>query len=461
MIDDLVTTSGEILAARGIDAPMMIVRGNGSLVSVDFVKDRPVETILSGPAASLVGAAHLAAAEDAVIADIGGTTTDIAVVRDGVPPHGADGAVVGGHRTMVEAVLMHTHGLGGDSEVRLADRAVGPQLEVGPRRVVPLTLMAVRHRAVIVEELERRLRDEIPGVYDGMFVERTARAASAPEDRFERQVIEAVGEGLAPVGSVVSTSLQERAMRRLVARAVLRLASFTPTDASHVLGEQATHDPAVARSAAAVFARRRDRYGNAIAETPEAISQAVIDALVRRSAEALLAAAFDRDGLDAALASSPLVEAALDRTSMSARVDIGLGVPLVGLGAPAATYYPAIGELLGVPVTVPPDADVANAIGAVVGKVRVRTEVAVTSPRRGVFRIHAGSEPETAWERPDARARAEALARDAAEREIQAAGASSFEVEVTWTEKVIDVDGRPMFVEGRATAIASGRPDPG
>ena len=250
-------------------------------------------------------------------------------------------------------------------------------------------------------------------------------------------------------------------MRRLVARAILRLSAFTPTDASHVLGDQTTHDPEIARMGAVVFARRRDRYGNDIAETPEEVSQAVVDTLVRRSAEALLAAAFDRDGLDDALASSALVTAALDRTSRSARIDIGLGATLVGLGAPAATYYPAIGELLGSPVEVPGDADVANAIGAVVGKVRVRSDIQVTAPRRGVYRIHAGTEPETTWERPEAQARAEALAREAVEAEVRAAGASEFEVEVTWTEKVIDVDGRPMFVEGTASAIAAGRPDLG
>ncbi|MEM9519158.1 MAG: hydantoinase/oxoprolinase family protein [Actinomycetota bacterium] len=461
MIEDLVVTTGSILDARGVDAPMMIVRGNGSLVSVDFVKERPVETILSGPAASLVGAAHLAASNDAVISDIGGTTTDIAVVRDGVPNFGADGATVGGHRTMVEAVEMHTHGLGGDSEIRLADRAVGAELEVGPRRVVPLSLMAERHGDIIRAELEARINDEIPGAFDGMFLQRTARAASATLDRFEQQVLDAVDQPLVPVARAVTTSLQERAMRRLVSRAVLRLSSFTPTDASHVLGDQATHDPEVAIAGAAVFARRRDRYGNAIAESPEEISRAVVDALVRRSAEALLAAAFDRDGLDGSLASSPLVAAALDRSSRSARVEIGLGAALVGLGAPAATYYPAIGELLGAAVDVPGDADVANAIGAVVGKVRVRSEIHVTAPRRGVYRVHGGGEPETSWERPEAQARAEELAREAAVTEVQAAGATEFDVDIVWTEKVIDVDGRPMFVEGTATATASGRPDLG
>lgn len=461
MIDDLVATTGRILTELGVDAPMMIVRGNGSLVSADFVKERPVETILSGPAASLVGAAHLAASDDVVVSDIGGTTTDIAVVRDGVPAFGADGAVVGGHRTMVEAVMMHTHGLGGDSEVRLKDRAAGCDLEVGPRRVVPLSLMAESHGDTIRRELERQLNDEIPGAFDGMFLQRTARAGGAPLDRNEGHVMDRVGDQLVPVSTAVGTALHDRAMRRLVGRGLLRLCAFTPTDASHVLGDQATHDPAVARLGADLFARRRDRYGNDIAADGEELARAVVETLVRRSAEALVAAAFDRDGLDGALAAGPLVAAALDRAPRSSRVDIGLGVPLVGLGAPAATYYPAIGELLGTEVTVPADADVANAIGAVVADVRVRHEVLVTAPRRGVYRVHVGNEPETAWERPDAEARARAAAESGVRAKAIEAGTTDFEIDTAWSEKVIDVDGRPMFVEGRAVAIASGRPDLG
>jgi len=133
-------------------------------------------------------------------------------------------------------------------------------------------------------------------------------------------------------------------------------------------------------------------------------------------------------------------------------------VPVVGLGAPAVTYYPAIGELLGTPVTVPVDADVANAIGAVVANVRVRHEVLVTAPRRGVYRIHVGTEPETRWERPEAQARACEVAEEAVREKAVAAGTCDFVVETEWIEKVIDVDGRPMFVEGRAIAVASGRP---
>ncbi|MEM7288744.1 MAG: hydantoinase/oxoprolinase family protein, partial [Actinomycetota bacterium] len=118
LIEELLTAASSMLTSRGIDAPVMIVRGNGSLVSTSFVRGRPIETILSGPAASLLGAARLADTADAVVSDIGGTTTDVAVVTGGRPRPSPDGAVVGGHQTMVEAVEIRTHGLGGDSEVR-------------------------------------------------------------------------------------------------------------------------------------------------------------------------------------------------------------------------------------------------------------------------------------------------------------------------------------------------------
>ncbi|MEM7142699.1 MAG: hydantoinase/oxoprolinase family protein [Actinomycetota bacterium] len=459
MIEDLVATTTAILSGRGIDAPVMVVRGNGSLVSSDFVRDRPVETILSGPAASLVGAAHLADVDDAIIADIGGTTTGIAVLRDGLPEFGAQGATVGGHQTMVEAVLMHTHGIGGDSEIVLADRAVGADLLIGPRRVTPIVLAAEGDAAVIERAIQRQRHAETPpSEWAGVFARRSARAATARLDSTEQGVVDGLGDGLAAVDNLVGTSLKARALRRLVARGLVRLCGFTPTDASHVLGTQSTHDPTLAIAAADLFAQRRDRYGNPVAASAESLATAVVDTLVRRSAEALLAAALVRDGLPADAVSSELVAAGLDRTARTARLDVGLSVPLIGLGAPASTYYPAIGELLGTAVEVPDHADVANAIGAVVGKVRIRRQVTVTAPRRGVFRVHGRGEPETAYDKDDAQRRAVDVASGIVRDEMAAAGAPDFELDTYWTEKSAAIDGREMFVEGTATVIGSGRP---
>src|SRR5690606_4555973 len=123
-----------------IQAPLMVVKGDGSLIAAEAALASPVETILSGPAASLVGARHLSGETDVVVVDMGGTTTDIALLRDGRPVLASEGATVGGWKTMVEAVAVHTYGLGGDSEVRCDEAG---DLVVGPRRAVPLSLLGL------------------------------------------------------------------------------------------------------------------------------------------------------------------------------------------------------------------------------------------------------------------------------------------------------------------------------
>jgi len=458
LISDLLAAAAQTLGSRGITAPLMIMRGNGSLVSAEFVRERPVETILSGPAASVVGAAHLVSADQAVVADMGGTTTDIAVVYHGTPLTSADGAVVGGHRTMVEAVRTRTHGLGGDSEVSLADRAYGADLDIGPRRVIPIGLLASGFGGSVVDTLARQLDDDVIGADHGRFVRCTEAVRHARLDRFERQVAESIGDQPMPLTEIVTSGLAGRAVRRLTARSLLQVSSITPTDAAHVLGMQSAFDPEASRLAAELLARRRDRYGEPIADSATEISQIVVDSLVRLSAEMLLAAAFAGDGISAEAVASKLVAHALDGRTSNSRVDVGLAVPVIGLGAPAGTYLPLAGALLKSEVRVPEHAEVANALGAAVGRVEVLAEVQVSCPRRGVYRIHAGSEPETLWELHEAESRARELARAEALGKAEQAGAVAPELSVRWHAQTIEVKGRPMFVEGRATALATGRP---
>ncbi len=116
----------------------MVVRGDGALVSAAFARHRPIETILSGPAASLVGARHMTGLDNAIVSDIGGTTTDVAVLDQGRPRLDPNGATVGGFRTMVEAVA-HAH-LWSGWEIRKCRSTTMPWLQrikLGPRRLVP------------------------------------------------------------------------------------------------------------------------------------------------------------------------------------------------------------------------------------------------------------------------------------------------------------------------------------
>ncbi|GAB1364733.1 hypothetical protein MASR1M32_39690 [Rhodobacter sp.] len=169
MIDRLVAACERHLAQVGIEAPLMVVRGDGALISSAMVRERPIETILSGPAASIVGARWLTGAKDALVSDIGGTTTDVCLLKDGLPEIDPQGARVGGFRTMVEAVAMRTSGLGGDSEVHLITEGLKGGLRLGPRRLIPVSLLAAEHGAMVHAALERWLTTETAGEMDGRF----------------------------------------------------------------------------------------------------------------------------------------------------------------------------------------------------------------------------------------------------------------------------------------------------
>ena len=349
IIDGLVRTTERTLRERGINAPLMVVRGDGSLVSAAFVRERPIETILSGPAASLVGAAHLTGATDAIVSDIGGTTTDIAVLRAGLPIISADGASVGGHQTMVSAVAMRTHGLGGDSHVRHDEQAAGVVVRLGPRKVVPICQLAADERLLVHTMLDQQLANSLPGELDGMMLIAENRETKlAALDGVELTVLQAMSGRVCSASTALSTLQLRRVMERLVQRGVVQLAAFTPTDAAHVLGMQSTYDVAAARKAAELFARRRDRLGRAIAADAETISRVVIDTLVRRSAEVVLAAAFVHDGLPPETVDQQVVQVALNRGFGVAAGTIGLQLQLIGLGASAPAYYPLVAAVLDV-----------------------------------------------------------------------------------------------------------------
>ncbi|MEK9760397.1 MAG: hydantoinase/oxoprolinase family protein, partial [Candidatus Puniceispirillum sp.] len=85
LLERLIAGTQAIMTGTGLGCPLMVVKGDGSLLEADFARNRPVETVLSGPAASLSGAAFLAGATSAIVADIGGTTTDIAILNQGAP----------------------------------------------------------------------------------------------------------------------------------------------------------------------------------------------------------------------------------------------------------------------------------------------------------------------------------------------------------------------------------------
>lgn len=461
LITGLIAAAERIVADHGIVAPIMVVRGDGSLMSAALAKACPIETILSGPAASLVGAAHLTGTADAIVSDIGGTTTDVAIIRDGVPQLDESGAVVGGHRTMVEAVAMTTVGLGGDSEVMVGVDSTKPALRLGPRRVIPIALLAADHPELIHRLLDRQLLQAIANEHDAHFVVTTtdAGASTVGLDAGELALFERAGSAPSLFADVLRGHADVRRLNRLVSRGLVMIAAFTPTDASHVLGDFVAFDRAAAEKAAALMARQRNMLGKPIADGATAFAEWVVSAVERRSAEVVLDVALGIDGFDRGdLSRHPLMAASLDGRTGVVDIAARLTVPLVGLGASASVYYPAVAKMLRADGIIPDDADVANAIGAVVGRVRTHVDIYISAPERGRYRIHHPESAADVFDLDEALTLAESHASEGACRGALDAGAGSVEVVTKRVVNTATIEGEKFFVDATVTAIASGRP---
>ena len=123
------TVSGfeRAIANLGIDAPLYLTQNDGTLMVADFARTYPVLTIASGPTNSMRGAAFLSGLADAVVVDIGGTTSDVGMLTHGFPREASVAVEVGGVRTNFRMPDVYSVGLGGGSHVDLETMSVGPR----------------------------------------------------------------------------------------------------------------------------------------------------------------------------------------------------------------------------------------------------------------------------------------------------------------------------------------------
>jgi len=127
----LVEQLSAYLKELGADVPLFILKADGGTIEYRQSGSYPVQTILSGPAATIMGVLpYVPTDEDSVSIDVGGTTTDIALFAEGAPLLEPQGVQIEGHKTLIRGLLTHSIGIGGDSHVRVEDG----KLLVGPER---------------------------------------------------------------------------------------------------------------------------------------------------------------------------------------------------------------------------------------------------------------------------------------------------------------------------------------
>lgn len=375
ILRDFIQAMRQALDQRGIHAPLMVVRGDGALTRGHTAGERPVETVLSGPAASVIGGGFLSGRDQALVVDIGGTTTDLAIMDGGRVHIGEGGARVGPYRTAVQAVDVRTIGLGGDSAIGLDAE---DHLLIGLSRVMPISHLAGQIPEVAADLRARSGRLSARPSPDSVEYWFLQREPSRPvEGAKTKRAIDLLREGPKALPDLLERLGLFHSMQfdgpQWVREGVIGRAGLTPTDLLHVTGEYAPWDVASAQIAGKFVAQLA---GQSLGELTGQVKEQMAERIV-----AEIVAHITRQDVGRALSqgSAPNLGTWLFEESMHPRdrylaSDIRLNLPIVGLGAPAAIFLPRVAELLGTELLLPPHFEVANAVGAVAGSLVVEKE---------------------------------------------------------------------------------------
>ncbi len=364
-------------ARRQIKAPLMVVRGDGTLMSEKFAAQKPVETIHSGPAASAIGARFLSRLDDALVVDIGGTTTDIALIQNGEVSVNEAGATVANYKTAVKAADLLSIPLGGDSHITLDP---GKNILVGPQRFVPLSYLAWRHPQVQnrLESLSKSGEGASAEWLEFWFLLREPKNGNGLKTKHHQTLVDILRDGPLPLPQILKRlnllHVTQLDTGYLFQQEIIAKAGLTPTDLLHVEDRFAPWDTKAASLASDFLCRLHssdsDRLRQKVwAIMTETIVGAIVSFLTGQTP-------FPTQKQHAAFGDWFLQNSLYD-THPNFETRIRLRQPLVGIGAPAAIFLKPVAEALHTDLILPDFHEVANAVGAVAGSIMACEDVLV------------------------------------------------------------------------------------
>lgn len=419
----------------GMNATLLMLKCDGSAVSIEEALEKPIETIFSGPAASLMGAAYLSGLKTCAMIDIGGTSTDVALVQDGLPEMDDSGAVVGGWSTRVKAIRMETVATGGDSHVYATDDA-NRKIHLGPLRVMPLCRAAVLYPGFLEKLRETKLP---PRKYISQFILPSVFYMKTDFPPIEMTTLEELVYDVIDTDFPVSWAdmfdrLDKKmpmssVLESLVKKRLIQPIGFTPTDALHILGEYIEWNA----EASLLGAQKIDRLTYKDAEelavyTKKQVAQNMAASLI----EYLVPGIQKRD-----------VEKVL---SGKYHTKFAVSVPIVLIGGPSAAYAGEIGDLIQAEILTPKFSDVGNAVGALVGNGIYRTDVLIRKNIRDEddlqiteFLLFHGGRSETFTSYQSAHEKALQIGNDFVLSNMMKTGLKDNQISISHTEKGLQV----------------------
>lgn len=439
VMEDFFDSIEKSLTELGLNLPIVIVKSDGSIMSREFAISRPVETLLCGPAASIIGAMELSKYQDALIVDMGGTTSDVAMVKDGVPVTSETGISIGEWKTMVKGVSIDTFALGGDSAVKYKRG----QLYLDNRRCVPLCMAASQYPKMRKALKTLVLMDrpfDYPAHEFFMLVNRPEHIEKYTPS--EQKFIKALENGpliYRDAAAAVGTSPHVLTMKRLEDEGTIIRIGMTPTDVMHVYGDYTEFDSAASELGAAYLA-------TVIKGSSEEVCKEIYD-LTKCRLYSNLVRIFMKYEMGGDL--SPQEWGNLEKLTAyifrhagqnlaDFAIRPGFATPskLIGIGAPTQIFLADVAKLLGTDADFPQDGKVANAIGAAMGNISTECIIKI-EPYKGIkssyltYVISGGHETYSLPDYHDALVEAKKTARQCAiERSRQQGAVGEVEVEI-------------------------------
>ncbi len=384
LINQLIEDTRKVLEEFKIDAPLLVVRGDGTLMSVREAQRRPIETILSGPAAGIMGAQYLTGRKDGLVVDMGGTTTDMAILKNARVEIDPEGAQVGGWKTQVEAARIRTTGLGGDSIVRTEDGTLNG-LRVGPQRVEPLCTMAERFPEIpVVLKKLQHLNTRIPFLLYNPCTFYLAEGSAFPGSG---AIPAALANGPANEYELLSNSSgtgDAWELKNLTNQGIISRISLTPTDFCVARGTYDLGSREAARAGVSLLAKGLG--------TSESVLYATLEKeIARRLCVEAVHLSLDKDAPSLLSLMHRWFPRESSRGGEKEIMDVvaRLSAPVVGIGAPAGAWLPRSFEHLHTSAILPEHFMVGTAVGAAVGTVGFMVTAEIRPTPKGMHILFA------------------------------------------------------------------------
>ncbi len=473
VIEEFFDAVHHVLEDADIKLPFMIMRSDGSLVSEQYARNYPVETLLCGPTASVKGASALMEGQQAVVVDMGGTTSDIALIKDGEPKTNPGGIRVGGWQTFVKGVEIDTFALGGDSQVLYHNQ----DLFLGDRRVLPISFLADGYPQVLDElgGLEEDRYCSARPLYEHLLYTKPVDGKESRYTRQELEICDALRDGplgISQLAERMETDVYQLNTERLEREGTLLRSGFTPTDAMILKGDMAYVDHPEAAKQAAGFAAEFIARSTGLSREDIAdevyylVKEKLFLNLVRilcQDAHETGRQKIDYKELENFSREAFAREMSADRLDFY-RTVFSTDAVLLGVGAPTHIFLDDVAHALHTEGRTSDYSGVSNALGALLGdacayetiRIRVRYEIIPEEKDQGNYMVY-GDATEYFESMEEAIKRASEVAGERAEKKVRECGAEEItSLNVETKKKIYHTDLGVLLHGADVTACARG-----